>query len=149
MCPPLSKSLALLAEAENESWGTNATEEFIGKFFLGLGGTAVPYPERWGVLDELLAGGSSEIARMVVRALAQVGNTHEFRMVSSQESDVPPEPEWHPKTNRDLIACAEPAVQRLTQISQIGNPELREVKVVAHQAPSGGSTPRACWIRSR
>lgn len=120
------KSLALFAEAENESWGNNATEEFIGKFFLGLGGTAVPYPERLGVLAELLAGGSTKIARMVVRALVQVGNTHESRMVSPQESDVLPEPEWHPKTNGELIACAELAVQRLCQIAQIGNPELRE-----------------------
>ena len=49
------KALALLAEAENETWANNASREFVARFQIFLGGTAVPYLDRMSVLDELLA----------------------------------------------------------------------------------------------
>jgi hypothetical protein len=43
------KTLALLGEAENETYANNATSEFIARFNVFLGGTSVPYLERLSV----------------------------------------------------------------------------------------------------
>jgi hypothetical protein len=48
-------ALALVAEAENETWANNASVEFVIRFQINLGGTTVPYMRRLEVLDELLA----------------------------------------------------------------------------------------------
>ena len=49
-----ARSLALLAEPENESWGNGASREFVAKYRVSLGGTALPYLQRLDVLDELI-----------------------------------------------------------------------------------------------
>ncbi len=87
-------SLALLAEAENEMWTTNASEEFIARFQVFLGGTATPYIDRLTVLDELLKRNRPKMTGLVVKALAQVCNRQVVRMRSDPASDELPEIEW-------------------------------------------------------
>lgn len=124
-------ALALLAEAENETWANNASAEFVARFQVFLGGTAVAYLDRLSVLDELLATGRPALARLVVKALTQVGNRHAFRMGSEPASDELPEPEWRPTTGHEHLACAEEAIGRLSSIARTGVPDLQDALVEA------------------
>lgn len=127
------KSLALLAEAENESWGNNATEEFVARFQVVLGGTAVPYLERLSVLDDLLAENRPALASLTVKALSQVGNEQPIRMGSSPASDELPEREWQPSTWEEYLECLKAAIERLSKIARLGIPEIQADLVVAAQ----------------
>lgn len=119
-----TKALALLAEAENESWANNATAEFLGRFQIFLGGTAVPYPERLAVIDELVASERAPLVRLAVKALARVGERQAFRMGSESASDELPEKEWHPSTGREHLDCVLAALEQLTNLSGRGIAEL-------------------------
>lgn len=120
------KALALLAEAENETFADNASEEFVAKFRVVLGGTAVPYCDRLNVLNDILAMGRPSLMRLVVRALAQVGSRCSWRRVSGPPSDEVPEREWRPTDDRERLACVEHAMRILAGIADSGDPELRE-----------------------
>lgn len=113
-------ALALLAEAENETWANNASSEFVARFQIVLGGTAVPYLDRLSVLDELLAAERPSLASLVVKALAQVGSRQSFRMGSRLASDELPEREWGPSTEKEDIECVEAAITRLSDIAKHG-----------------------------
>lgn len=123
-------SLAFLAEAENASWSNNATGEFVGRFQVRLGGTAVPYKDRLPVLDELLSYGRDELDKLVVRALSQVGNQQETRIGGPSVMDQAPEPEWHPKTWGEYFECIRLACNRLENIAR-ANPRLADAFVEA------------------
>lgn len=125
------KALALLGEAENETWSNNATAEFLGRFQVFLGGTAVPYLDRLTVLDDLLGEGRPALTRLVVNALARVGERHAFRMDSGPASDELPEREWHSRTGRDHRECVQAAIGRLTALAERAMPEIQDDLVTA------------------
>ncbi len=129
-----AKALALLAEAENESWANNATAEFVARFQIFLGGTAVPYMERLGVLDELAAEGRAPVTRLVVRALARVGEREASRTDSEPPSDELPEREWRPSTRREYLECVLAALDRLHKLAGRGAAETQDDFIAA--APS-------------
>jgi hypothetical protein len=124
-------ALALLAEAENETWANNATAEFIARFQVFLGGTAVPYLDRLPILDEILAEMRPSLAGLAVKALTQVGNRHSSRMGSDPPSDEVPEREWRPKTAVEHLACVEAAVNMLNDIARRGISEIQADLVAA------------------
>lgn len=126
-----TKTLALLAEAENESWANNATAEFLGRFQIFLGGTAVPYLARLAVIDELVASERASLVRLAVKALARVGERQAFRMGSEPASDKLPEKEWHPSTGRERLDCVLAALERLTNLAARGIAELESDFVTA------------------
>jgi hypothetical protein len=130
------KALALLAEAENETWANNASAEFVARFQIFLGGTAVPYHDRLSVLDELLAEERPSLACLVVKALAQAGNQQAFRMGSSPVSDELPEREWQPRTAREHFECVETAFIRLSDIARRGMAEIQADLVSAAEGIS-------------
>ncbi len=109
-------SLAFLAEAENESWANNATSEFFEKFRILLSGTAVPYPNRLPVLDEILQYRGETFVRLVITALIQVGITHAARNVLMPLSEGPPEPEWRPQNQQETLHCAQLSLERLLRL---------------------------------
>jgi hypothetical protein len=113
-------ALALLAEAENETWATNASGEFLARFQIFLAGTAVPYLDRLSVIDELLAEQRPLLTALAVKALAQVGNDHASRDGSSPVSDEVPEKEWQPNTGKEHLECVETSITRLSDIAQRG-----------------------------
>lgn len=119
------KALALLAEAENETWANNASAEFVARFQIFLGGTAVPYVDRLSVLDELLAEARPSLASLAVKALGQVGNHQAFRIGSSPASDELPEREWQPSTGREHLECVEAAITRLSNIAKCGMADIQ------------------------
>ena len=102
-------ALALLAEAENEPWGNNATSEFVARFQVVLGGTGLPYLRRLRVIDELLELGRPELARLCIRALSQVGEGSVTRGV------VAPLPE----TASEHLECIDNAVSRLESVAAL------------------------------
>jgi hypothetical protein len=112
-------ALALLAEAENETWANNASAEFVIRFQIYLGGTAVPYMHRLEVLDELLATNRQSLVRLVVNALAQAIKPDAVRVRSDPVSDELPEQEWHPQTHKEHFDCVETAMNRLTSIAKL------------------------------
>ncbi|MBN1458535.1 MAG: ATP-binding protein [Armatimonadetes bacterium] len=126
-----TKALALLAEAENESWANNATAEFVGRFQILLGGTSVPYLDRLAVLDELVATDRAPIVHLVLQALARVGTRQAFRMGSEPASDELPEKEWQPSTGREHLECVLAALERLSKLASRGIAELEDDFITA------------------
>ncbi len=139
--PDAAKALALLAEAENETWANNATAEFVGLFQIFLGGTAVPYLERLQVLDDLSNENRSTLDRLVIKALTRAGAPHVSRMVTEPASDELPEEEWKPSTRAEHVGCIESAIKRVTALAAEGDAELerdfleaaRELKFLLRQ----------------
>jgi hypothetical protein len=117
-------AMALLAEAENETWANNASAEFVGRFQIYLGGTAVPYLDRLEVLDELLENNRPSLARLAVKALAQAASLEAVRVVSDPASDELPEEEWQPRTNKERFECVETAMNRLSDIAKLEMPDI-------------------------
>ena len=117
-------ALALLAEPENESWGNGASRELVAKYHLSLGGTALPYLQRLDVLDELMDLRRPGIRKLVVRALAQVGNDSAGGVVMPS-SDQVPEPDWKPRSQEELLECLVAGIDRLRAIAAERNPELQ------------------------
>jgi hypothetical protein len=113
------RSLALLAEAENETWSNNASGEFVARFQMYLGGTSVPYLERLEVIDELLAEDRPALVGLCVKALAQIANQMPTRVNAGPASDELPEKEWWP-TGKEPLECFEAAAQRLVKIANRG-----------------------------
>jgi hypothetical protein len=119
-------ALALLAEAENETWSNNASAEFVNRFQIGLGGTAVPYLDRLEVLDELLSTHRPALAKLVVKSLAQAANDQAIRVESGPVSDQLSELEWQPRTNTEYFECVETAMKRLVDIAKLGIADLED-----------------------
>lgn len=124
-------ALALLAEAENEPWGNNASHEFVARFQVFLGGTALPYLRRLLVIDELLESGRPELARLCVGALAQVGIRFPRRAGVNSASDQVPESEWRPQSVREHLECVDSALSRLETIAGLEMPSLQDDLIAA------------------
>ena len=129
-------ALALLAEGEDKSWGNGASREFAARYRVSLGGTACPYLQRLAVLDELTALRRSGMTRLVVRALAQVGNNSAGSVVTTSP-DQAPEPDWEPASGMEHLQCMTEAIDRLRHIAGERVPELKgdllaSAKCVSH-----------------
>jgi hypothetical protein len=125
-------ALAELAVAENEEIANNATGEFGERFQIVLGGTAVPYLERLGILDELLKHSDLAYHRLVIYALGMVGRFHETRMLGGEDHGVQTvEEEWHPATPAEETEAREEALRRLTALARGGDAALENELVDA------------------
>ena len=118
-------ALALLAEAENEPWGNNATGEFVARYQVVLGGTALPYLRRLRVIDELLDSERPELARLCIRALARVGEDYVTRSGGGPGSARIPEREWRPRSGNEYLECIDNAVARLETVATLRIPVLQ------------------------
>ena len=117
-------ALALLAEAENETWGNGASREFVAKYQVYLGGTTLPYLQRLDTLDELKRQARTAMASLVVRALAQVASDSTGGFIQPA-SDEPPEPDWQPSSGKEHLKCVAAAVHRLQTIADERVSELQ------------------------
>ena len=109
-------ALALLAEAENETWGNGASTAFFDKYQVSFSSTALPYLQRLDTLDELAAGGRISLVSLVVRALARVEDDPSGPFVLPP-SDRAPELDWRPSSAHERLQCLEAAVGRLRAIA--------------------------------
>ncbi len=123
--PDATTALALLAEAENETWANNASAEFKARYQLRLSGTSVPYLDRLPVLDSLLKENRPGLSRLVIGALARAFARYNTRVGSAAASDELPEQEWRP-TDEEVSHCKEGALQRLSSFAEKGLPEVRD-----------------------
>ncbi len=117
-------ALALLAEAENETYANNATGEFLHRFTMHLSGTATPYRERVRVLDELFATGSPPLRELAFRALGRIANRSGFRTHRTPITRGLPEPEWQPQTGGDYIEAFLLGVEKLRVAVTTRDPAL-------------------------
>lgn len=111
-------SLALLAEAENETYANNSTGEFETLYQIRLGGTAAPYSERVVVAREILSFGREALARIVMKALSKAAETRESRIQSPAEFGRPEEIEWRPGTHIEYVNCVVLAIETLQRLHE-------------------------------
>ncbi len=116
-------ALALLAEAEHETWGNGASSAFLRKYQVDLAATSLPYLQRLDTLDELAELKRPALVSLVVRALARVEDdaSDPFAMSSS---DRVPEPDWSPASANEHRQCIEAALRRLQSIAAQKAPTL-------------------------
>lgn len=109
-----ARILLALAEAENESYGNNATGIWCGLFKTYLGGTAVPAIERHKLIKEALDSESIERKILAVKAIREAFITHYHRLVSGelQRGRLVP-PEWRPRTFEEDINVRRSALKHL------------------------------------
>ena len=124
-------ALALLAEAENEPWGNNATGEFVARYQVFLGGTALPYLRRLRVIDELLELRKPALARLCIRALSRVGSDYVSRWGAGPATDRVPEREWEPKSGSEYLECIDSAFARLESVAALAIATLQADLITA------------------
>ena len=128
-------ALALLAEAENESWGNGASREFVAKYQVYLAATALPYLQRIDTLDELIEHRRPSLLSLAIQALARVADDSSGTIVRPS-SDQPAEPDWHPASGREHLLCLAAAVDRLQSIAAERDPTQQDTLLAAAKALS-------------
>ncbi|WP_062353808.1 hypothetical protein [Bacillus kwashiorkori] len=123
-----SKTLALFAAAENESWGNNATGQFLQLFHFVLSGTQAPPELRIRILDYCLESQFPELRLLGVEALGHALQTHHFnRMIGvERQGSRPIQQEWRPKTWDEVFMYWRCTLERLTQIAVENCEEMSE-----------------------
>lgn len=111
-------SVALLAEAENETYSNNSMGEFASLYQIRLGGTAAPYSVRIRVADEIRSIGRESLTRVIITALAKAAETHETRIQSPASFGQPEEIEWRPSTHAEHVQCVASAINLLQRVHQ-------------------------------
>jgi hypothetical protein len=117
---PLAARLMLaLAAAENETWGNNATHQFLQLYHMYLSGTQAPPEKRVEIIDGALAGDSEERKILAVRALGSALETWGFSRMGGVEKQGsrPPSEDWQPKTCGDIYSYQDACIGRLTQVA--------------------------------
>ena len=91
--------LLAFAAAENESWGNNATNQFLQLFHVFLSGTQAPPDLQLTVVDVALSGGNDEQKNLAVKALGAALRNGQFTRTGGVESQGSrsPQTDWRPK----------------------------------------------------
>ena len=117
-------ALALLAEAENETWENGASRAFLRKYQVNLAATSVPYLQRLDTLDELAELKRPALVSLVVRALARVAYDGASEVIRPS-SDQAPEPEWNASSSTEYVQYTAESIGRLRTIAAERDPEIR------------------------
>jgi hypothetical protein len=105
-----------LLKRKTKRGANNASAQFVIRFQIKLGGTAVPYMRRLEVLDELLATNRPSLVRLLVKALAQAATPDVDSIDTDPIWDELPEQEWQPRTPKEHFDCVEKAMERLSTL---------------------------------
>lgn len=113
-----ANSLLLLASAENESWGNNATGQFKQLFRTFLSGTEASPRLRMKVIDFALGSHRDCIRKLAVEALEQVIDTYDGSRSVGAEYQGSGEPlkEWRPKVWGEVFEYWDEALERLCNL---------------------------------
>ena len=123
--------LLRLALTENETYGNNATGQFVGLFPVILGNTAADGDARLLLLREVAQSDDPVQRKFVVDALVNGSATHHFsRSVGSEtHGSRPALSSWHPATRDEALAyiqgCADLLVEFVT-----GNDDAAEAACI-------------------
>lgn len=114
-----SKILLLFAAAENESWGNNATAQFLQLFHYVLSGTQAPPNIRVRLIDYALESEYTEVQLLGVEALGHALQTHHFSRMAGVEKQGsrPAQEEWRPKTWNEVFEYWKIILERLTRLA--------------------------------
>lgn len=120
-----------LAVAENETWGNNATNQFLQLFHVFLSGTQAPPIMRIEIIEYALNIGKLEYRTIAVEALGHVIRGHHFsRMVGAEiQGSRAPQDEWKPNTWEEVFDYWRKGLDYLTQIAT-GSDELANLAQV-------------------
>ncbi len=129
-------ALALLAEAENETWGNGASRAFLHKYQVNLAATSVPYLQRLDTLDELAELKRPALVSLVVRALARVAYDGASEVIRPS-SDQAPEPEWNASSSTQYVQYTAESIGRLRTIAAERAPDLKAALFDAAKEVSG------------
>lgn len=117
--PIAAKLMLAFAAAENETWGNNATNQFLQLFHVFLSGTQAPPDQRLLIIEDALKSSVPECRILAIKALGSALETHDFvRMggIETQGSRVPQE-DWRPKYWSEAFEYWEKCIDILTSIS--------------------------------
>ncbi|WP_214716049.1 hypothetical protein [Exiguobacterium sp. s151] len=116
---PAARTLILFAAAENESWGNNATGQFLQLFHYILSGTQADLNTRLNVIDYAINSDIKEIRLLGIEALGHALKTHHFSRAVGVEmqGSRPVQLEWTPKVWEDVFEYWRKSLERLTFIS--------------------------------
>lgn len=114
-----SSLLLRLAAAENESWGNNATGQFVGLYKLQLSGTEADPERKLRVLDAGLSSEDERIRSVCMKALDSMLTTSHFSRSAGQERIGAGEAlkDWRPKTYSEIFDYYRAALARLEEIA--------------------------------
>lgn len=113
-----ARLLLAFGAAENESWGNNASGQFMHIYQLYLSGTEVDGDTKLKVVDEALRAGDEEKRALAIKALDHALTTHHFSRASGAEEQGagPPLKDWQPKSP-EAAKYYEDVLERLAQVA--------------------------------
>ena len=120
-----------LAEAENETWGNNATNTWAQLFLTYVAPTEVPAQERYPLIAEALSAPKPETRKLAVAALGRVLSLHEAGpVIGSEDSGYAPPRAWHPADDEEGRACR---LMALNLLDQALSDQEEEIRRAAHE----------------
>lgn len=109
-----ARLLLRLAEAENESYGNNASGIWKQLFLTYIAGTEVPALERYPLLEEALSSDAASVRFLAVEALSEALTTYEHgSLVGEYEGGTVPVERWRPRTVGEDHSCRREALRLL------------------------------------
>ncbi|MBK9279186.1 MAG: hypothetical protein IPM93_13575 [Candidatus Obscuribacter sp.] len=121
--------LVRLAAAENETWGNNATGQFLQLFQLYLPGTQSTLIERVSLLEDVRHTNCVQTALIIVSAVGSAFRTNHFSRTGGveQQGARPAQSDYQPKTSLEIAQYWERCLSILTEFAtQHSEPEVRE-----------------------
>ncbi|MDA8089210.1 MAG: hypothetical protein M0Z61_03145 [Nitrospiraceae bacterium] len=116
--PLASKTLLLFAAAENETWGNNATNQFLQLFHIFLPGTQAVLADRIKIIRLALSSKIKEIRAIGVKALGSALNTYHFSRTGGveEQGSRAPQKDARPKTWAEIFEYWAVCLDLLTDI---------------------------------
>lgn len=121
-----AKIMLKFAVAENETWGNNATNQFLQLYHSLLSGTQTPPFARLGVIDYALQQHGKPYSILAIKALGAGLETHWFSRSSGVEKQGSRAPlsDWRPKVWGEIFDYWRECLKRLEIIAKGDDAEL-------------------------
>ena len=125
-----AKMMMKFAISENESWGNNATNQFLQLFHIYLSGTQAPLSKRFELIDYALSMEEYEYVMIAIKALAHVLETHNFMRLGGVEAQGSRNPmeDWQPRTYEEVFDYWRKGLSYLTQIALADDKKATEAQ---------------------
>ena len=117
--PVAAPLMLLFASAENETWGNNATNQFLQLFHILLSGTQAHPSLRLKVIDDALGLSVLECRKLAVKALGSAMKSRSFSRSGGVEKQGsrPPLQDWQPNSSLEIKEYWISSLERLTNIA--------------------------------
>ncbi|MEO1035250.1 MAG: hypothetical protein AAFX44_06785 [Pseudomonadota bacterium] len=114
-----ARLLLSFAAAENETWGNNATGQFLQLFQMYLAGTEAGSEKRFQIIEEALESSDSEFVHLGVKALDRTLRTSGYTRSGGAESQGSGEPlrDWQPSSREEQVGYLQTGLSRLSELA--------------------------------